>query len=80
MNKDFQVFGAPDDNVCQEAAEVIKIIMKAHNFGWLNFHPDSPEVCNAQLCLNEIEDLEKRLALFKPILNIYISQFKQGNN
>ncbi len=75
MKKQFEAFGAPQDGLIEECAEVIKAICKAERFGYRNYHPDNPKACNAEDILNEINDLERRINELKPILKTYVDKF-----
>ncbi len=68
MSKKYEHIGKPEDRVIEECAEVIHAICKAKRFGIENCHPDTPKICNAQLILSEVEDLEKVLQSYKPHL------------
>lgn len=77
MKKQFEAFGSPQDGVIEECAEVIKAICKAERFGYRNYHPDTPKVCNADEILNELDDLQTRINQFRPLLTAMSTQFKQ---
>lgn len=74
--KGYEAFGSPEDKVIEECSEVIKAICKGKRFGWLNYHPNRPELCNAKEALNEIDDLERTLNLLKPLLVCQARQFE----
>jgi len=66
MNRTYFNTGAPTIQLIEECSEVIHIICKGERFGWGCYHPDDPKrITNFSLALNEIEDLEKRIAGFK---------------
>jgi len=78
MNKQFDAFGSPEVKVISECAEVIHAITKAQIFGLRNYHPNKPAVCNAELVLNEIDDLERAINFLKPLLKLSVVQFKEN--
>ena len=78
MKKQFEAFGSPQDTLVEECAEVIQAICKAERFGYRNFHPNNPEKCNAELILDELDDLQRRINMLNPLLRTMVSQFKQG--
>lgn len=80
MDEQFEAFGSPQDGVIEEAAELIKAICKAERFGYRNYHPKKPSVCNAREVLNEIDDLEIRIHHFKPLLIAMAKQFEEASN
>jgi len=59
MNKKLEAFGCPQDTVIEECSEVIQAICKAERFGYRNFHPNTPTICNARQILNEIETIKE---------------------
>lgn len=77
MKKQFKAFGSPQDGVIEECAELIKAICKAERFGYRNYHPSSPGICNAQEIVNEIDDVRRRLNEFDPILKSFVEKFKR---
>lgn len=76
MNRQLEAFGLPQHTVIEECSEVIKAICKAERFGYRNYHPMTPTVCNARLILDEIKDLKERLNEFEPILLCYARKFE----
>lgn len=78
MKKQFEAFGSPQNGVIEECSEVIKAICKAERFGYRNYHPDTPRICNADEILSELDDLQIRINEFRPLLNALSMQFKQG--
>jgi len=57
MDNKYKDIGKLDDKVIEECAEVIHAICKAKRFGLDNWHPDTPNINNAKLICNEINDL-----------------------
>lgn len=80
MKREFEAFGSPEIKVISECAEVIHAITKAKDFGWRNYHPDRPDVCNAQLILSEIDDARRAFNMLEPLLKCFILQFKEAKN
>ena len=91
MNKQYQRYGSPQTKVIEECSEVIdhctdiikragkviKIVCKGERFGYKNFHPsDIYQKPNSDYVLEEIDDLERCLAEFKPLLQTISRQCK----
>jgi phosphoribosyl-ATP pyrophosphohydrolase len=68
-----------DDKVIEECAELIHAISKAKRFGYINYHPNTPDICNAKLILNEINDLLQCLFIFRTDLLPTIEVFKNND-
>lgn len=68
-NSKYEKIGSRFDHLIEECAELIQIIAKANRFGYTNYHPeDKTKTPNWHLILNEINDVEKRIAEAKEIL------------
>lgn len=74
---DYEGIGSVEDRLVEECSELIQAICKARRFGWLNFHPNNPNLNNADDVLLEIEDVEKVFAQIKPQLDKYSRRNKQ---
>lgn len=68
MDENYKFIGDADDLVIEECSELIHAICKIKRFGLQGADPKIPNICNAQLALNEISDLYQRIEEFKPTL------------
>lgn len=80
MNKQFEAFGSPEVKVTSECCEVIHAITKAQAFGFRNYHPNTPDVCNAELILREIDDARRAFNFLEPLLRTYVHQFNKDKS
>lgn len=72
MDEKFNKVGSIITRTIEECAELIHILCKVDRFGWTNYHPDDvTKVPNVLLVVNEISDLEHRLAELKCELKKY---------
>jgi hypothetical protein len=52
--------------------EVLQAIGKSGRFGMHGYHPDDPDkICNAELILRELDDLQAAIAAVRPDLEMF---------
>jgi hypothetical protein len=68
-----------DNRVIEECSELIHAISKAKRFGYINFHPNTPTICNAKQILDEINDLLQCLHRFRTDLIPTIEAFNNND-
>ena len=56
-HKDYVNIGDPGTKVVEECSELIKVICKAHRFGWESHHPDTPNFGNIMEARSEMHDV-----------------------
>jgi len=68
-DKRFKHIGDPFDNLAEECAEVIQVLMKIRRFGMFNHHPDKPKYYNNKMALlDEMQDVQVRIDEVKKML------------
>jgi len=65
----YEKIGSPEDKVIEEAAELIKEIMKARRFGYFSYHPDDERrTTNLNRIKMEMDDVVKKFNEYEKYL------------
>lgn len=68
-----------NDRLIEECSELIHILSKAKRFGYINYHPNNPSLCNAELVISEIIDVQILMSDILPKLESIRESFHNNS-